>query len=185
MLVIKEATYGNGPNYVNVTNHLQSLIKNDSIDVVVGPNTMGSDPSVGTTKSLSVTYVVDGVQEQKTIKDGSTFSVYTTAPAAAAASPRQVVGNATTSVFTTILGGLSTFLHILGVGIAYKVGTTIFDPIIGYILTAVALVVPYFGLWGVPMIVFFYRLISMSDLSGLAAAAPAAAKEVSNAIVST
>ena len=77
MLVIKEATYGTGPTYVNVTQHLQSLITNDSIDIVVGPNTMGSDPSVGTTKSLSVTYVVDGVQEQKTIGDGSTFSVYT------------------------------------------------------------------------------------------------------------
>ena len=86
MLVIKEATYGNGPNYVNVTQQLQSLIKNNAIDVVVGPKTMGSDPSVGTAKSLSVTYVVDGVQEQKTIADGSTFSVYTTAPAAAAAS---------------------------------------------------------------------------------------------------
>lgn len=183
MLVIKEATYGNGPNYVNVTNQLQSLVKNNAIDVVVGPKTMGSDPSVGTAKSLSVTYVVDGVQEQKTIADGSTFSVYTTAPAAAAASPRQVVGNATTSVYTTILGGLSTFLHILGVGIAYKVGTTIFDPIIGYILTAISLVIPYFGLWAVPLIVFFYRLISRSDLSGLAAA-PAAAKEVSDAIVS-
>jgi hypothetical protein len=184
MLVIKEATYGNGPNYVNVTNHLQSLIKNDSIDVVVGPNTMGSDPSVGTAKSLSVTYVVDGVQEQKTIKDGSTFSVYTTPfQSPAIAPPRQVVGNATTSLFTIILGGLSTFLHILGVGIAYKVGTTIFDPIIGYILTAISMVIPYFGLWAVPLIVFFYRLISRSDLSGLAAA-PAAAKEVSDAIVS-
>jgi hypothetical protein len=165
MLVIKEATYGNGPNYANVTKHLQSLITNDSIDVVVNPKTMGSDPSVGSAKSLSVTYIVDGVQEQKTIADGSTFSVYTTTQKAA--NPRAEVGKATSSLFSTLLGGLSTFLHLLGVGIAYKVGTTVFDPIFGYVLTTFSLVIPYFGLWGIPMIVFFYRMFSSTDLPGL------------------
>jgi hypothetical protein len=184
MLVIKEATYGTGPTYVNVTKHLQSLIKNDSIDVIVSPKTMGSDPSVGTTKSLSVTYVVDGVQEQKTVEDGSTFSVYTTAQKAAEVGPRKVVGSATTSVFNTILSGLSTFLHILGVGIAYKVGTTIFDPIIGYVLTGVALIIPYFGLWGVPIIVFVYRMLSSGDLAGLATVPSRAVADMST-IVST
>jgi len=175
MLVIKEATYGKGSNYVNVTRHLQSLIKNDSIDVVVGPNTMGSDPSVGSAKSLSVTYVMDGNQQQKTIADGSTFSVYTTAPEKA--NPRETAGRAASSVFSTLMGGLSTFLHLLGVGIAYKVGTTVFDPIVGYVLTAFALVIPYFGLWGIPFIIFFYRLFAMGDLSGLTV--PVAIKDVS------
>ena len=166
MLVIKEATYGRGSTYVNVTRQLQSLVSNDSIDIVVGPKTMGSDPSVGTAKSLSVTYVVDGVQEQKTIDDGSTFSVYTTEQKAD--SPRAAVGNATTSAFRTMMSGLSTFLHLLGVGIAYKVGTTIFDPIVGYVLTGISLIIPYFGLWGMPMIVFVYRMMSGGDLTGLA-----------------
>ena len=166
MLVIKEATYGNGPNYTNVTTQLQSLIKNESIDVIVGPNTMGSDPSVGSTKSLSVTYVADGVQEQKTIQDSSSFSVYTTAKTVASG-PRATVGRATASVFSTIMSGLGTFLHLLGVGIAYKVGTTIFDPILGYVLTGTALIIPFFGLWGVPIIVFIYRMISSTDLPGL------------------
>jgi hypothetical protein len=54
MLVIKEANYGRGANYANVTKTLQSLIKDDSIDVVVSPKTMGTDPSIGSTKTLSV-----------------------------------------------------------------------------------------------------------------------------------
>lgn len=176
MLVIKEATYGHGSNYANVTNHLQSLIKNDSIDVLVGPNTMGSDPSIGSAKSLSVTYVVDGVQAQKTVADGSTFAVYTTAPTRP--NPRNSAGKAASSVFSTMMSGISTFLHLLGVGIAYKVGTTVFDPIVGYVLTAFAIVIPYFGLWGIPLIIFFYRLVTMGDLPGLAAPV-VAAKDVS------
>lgn len=136
---------------------------------------MGSDPSVGSAKSLSVTYVMDGVQEQKTIADGSTFSVYTTAPAKP--NPRDTAGKAASSVFSTLMGGLSTFLHLLGVGIAYKVGTTVFDPIVGYVLTAFALVIPYFGLWGIPMIIFFYRLVTMGDIAGLTV--PAVVKDVS------
>jgi hypothetical protein len=165
MLVIKEATYGNGPNYANVTNQLQSLITDDSIDIVVSPKTMGSDPSVGSAKSLSVTYVVDGTQDHKTVADGSTFSVYTSQKKPA--NVRASIGNATSSLFSSLVGGLSTFLHLLGVGIAYNVGTTVFDPIFGYILTGLALVIPYFGLWGIPMIVFFYRMFSGTDLPGL------------------
>ena len=167
MLVIKEATYGNGPNYANVSSHLQSLIKNDAIDIVVGPKTMGTDPSIGSAKSLSVTYVVDGVQEQKTIEDGSTFSIYSTAKKTAESGPRATAEKATASVYSTIMRALSTFLHLLGVGIAYKVGTTIFDPILGYVLTGAALVIPFFGLWGVPIIVFIYRLVASADLPGL------------------
>jgi hypothetical protein len=167
MLVIKEATYGVGGTTVNVTKVLQDKIKDGSIDILVGPKELGKDPSVGTEKKLSVIYVVDGVQEQKTIKDGSQFAVYT--KAAKEETPRDQVGQVTTNLFKTAISGLSMFVHLLGVGIAYKVGTTVFDPIIGYVLTGLALIIPYYGIWGVPFLVFIYRIFSSQDISALTA----------------
>lgn len=164
MLVIKEATYGLGANTVDVTKTLQSKIKDDSIDIIVGPKELGKDPSVGSEKKLSVIYLIDGVQEQKTIKDGSQFAIYSAKKQAEESDPRKQAGEATASLYGTIIRAISTFLHLLGVGVAYKVGTTIFDPIVGYVLTGIALILPYFGLWGIPMIVFFYRLVSSGDV---------------------
>lgn len=163
MLVIKEAYYGIGSNVANVTSHLQSLVKDGSIDVIVGPKTMGKDPSVGSDKKLSVTYVADGVQDQKTIADGSQFAVYSTEEREAKKSAGAKVGEATFSLFKTILSAFSIFLHALGVGVAYKVGSTIFSSLTMYILVGLALLIPFFGLWGVPLVVFVYRLWSGQD----------------------
>lgn len=182
MLVIKEATYGLGANTANVTKTLQSMIKDDSIDVLVGPKTMGTDPSVGSAKKLSVIYLVDGVQDQKTIADGSQFAIYSAKKKAEDNDPRTKAGQATTSLYKTILSGLSTFLHLLGVGIAYKVGTSIFDPIVGYVLTGIALLLPYFGLWGIPLIVFWYRIFVTSDLQGLTQVPAQVVQDMSNVV---
>lgn len=180
MLVIKEATYGLGANTADVTKTLQSMIKDDSIDVIVSPKSMGTDPSVGSAKKLSVIYLVDGVQDQKTIADGSQFAIYSAKKAAEDKDPRSKAGKATSELYKTILSGLSTFLHLLGVGIAYKVGTTLFDPIFGYVLTGIALVLPYFGLWGIPLIVFWYRIFLTSDFAGLTAVPAQVVQDMAN-----
>lgn len=182
MLVIKEATYGLGANTADVTKTLQSMIKDDSIDVLVGPKTMGTDPSVGSAKKLSVVYLVNGVQEQKTIDDGSQFAIYSAKKEAESNDPRTRAGKATSSLYGTILSGLSTFLHLLGVGITYKVSTSIFDPIIGYVLTGISLVVPYFGLWAIPLIVFWYRMFLTSDLQGLAQVPTQVVRDMANVV---
>lgn len=180
--MIKEATYGLGANTADVTKTLQSMIKDDSIDVLVGPKSMGTDPSVGSAKKLSVIYLIDGVQEQKTIADGSQFAIYSAKKAEEDKDPRTQAGRATTSLYKTILSGLSTFLHLLGVGIAYKVGTSLFDPIIGYVLTGIALILPYFGLWGIPLIVFWYRIFVTSDFQGLTQVPAQVVKDMSNVV---
>jgi hypothetical protein len=164
MLVIKEANYGRGPNYANVTKTLQSLVKDDSIDVVVSPKTMGTDPSIGSTKTLSVIYIADGVQESKEIQDGSTFAIYSTKAKTEDNSPRAKAARGFSNILTTVLQAFAIFLHLAGVGIAYNVGTALLGEIMGYILTAVALIIPFYGLWGVPLIVFAYRLFTGSNL---------------------
>ena len=169
MLVIKEANYGIGSSTADVTRQLQSLVNENTIDVKIGPDTMGTDPSIGDKKSLSVVYLVDGQEEQKTIDDGSMFAVYNRSATNEESDPRSQLGAATSGIYSSIIGGLSIFLHLLGVGIAYKVGTVAFGSIFGYILTAVALIIPYFGLWAIPILVFFYRFFKTSDIQFVSA----------------
>ena len=169
MLVIKEANYGSGSSIADVTRQLQSLVNENTIDVKVGPDTMGADPSIGDKKSLSVVYLVDGQEEQKTIADGSMFAVYNKSAVDENTNPRSQLGNATSSFYSSIVGGLSIFLHLLGVGIAYKVCTVAFGYFIGIIMTALALIIPYFGLWAVPILVFLYRFFKTSDIQFVSA----------------
>jgi hypothetical protein len=164
MLVIKEANYGIGSSTADVTRHLQSMVNENTIDVKIGPDTMGTDPSIGDKKSLSVVYLVDGKEEQKTIDDGSMFAIYDKSASNEETNPRSQLGNATSGIYSSIVGGLSIFLHLLGVGIAYKVSTVAFGSIIGYIVTALSLVIPYFGLWAVPILIFVYRFFKTSDI---------------------
>ena len=62
---------------------------------------------------------------------------------------------------------LGYFLHIVGVGIAWRVGSIAFSKIVALVLTALAAYIPYFGLWGIPFIVFVYRLFRPDDIPGL------------------
>lgn len=164
MLVIKEATYGQGNQYANVTKMIQSLVKDDSIDLKVGPATIGTDPSPGSKKTLSVIYVVDGVQDSKEVADGSTFTILTPKKDKGTSGAKEGA-RSITDVFMSALG---IFLHVTGIGIAYRVGTALFDTVVAFILTGISAYIPYFGLWGVPLLVFTYRLFRSEDFPGLA-----------------
>ena len=164
MLVIKEANYGTGSNFAQVTTQLQSLIKDgDSIDITVNTKTMGTDPSPGSKKVLSVIYVADGVQEAKEIPDGSNFSIYTAKEKPATGAAAEGAKTVRDLVYTA----LSAFLHILGIGIAYRVGSALFSKVFAIVLTGVAAYIPYFGLWGVPLLVFTMRLFRADDIPTL------------------
>ena len=164
MLVIKEANYGTGANHTQVTAHVQSLIKDgSSIDITVNTKTMGTDPSPGSKKVLSVIYIADGVQEAKEIPDDSNFTIYTATNKPATSAAQAGAKNVRDLVYTA----LSAFLHILGVGIAYRVGSVMFSKVFAIALTGIAAYVPYFGLWGIPLIVFVYRLFRPDDIPSL------------------
>lgn len=150
----------------NVTKHLQSLVTEDGIDIKVDYKTMGTDPSPGDPKELTVSYLVDGELDTKKIQDGSTFAVYikgaNTKPTVS-----DTVSSAAGGMYKSLISGLGTFLHLAGVGITYKVGTTLFDETVAYALTGIAFMIPFFGLWAMPLIVFGYRLFTSTDLPGL------------------
>lgn len=184
MLVIDRAYYGRGNNYADVTSQLQSLVENgENIDITVNPKTMGADPSIGSEKTLSVAYVADGKTDRKQIVDGSNFAVYTKKKEDEG--PRAVAGEATSDIFSTLVKSFGTFLHLAGVGIAYKVGNELFGEIPAYIMTAIAVVIPFWGLWGVPLLVFVYRLFTDTDVVPAAVAAVAAPATAATELVAT
>ncbi len=69
-LHINKAIYGHNGQGINVTNHLRSLIQNNTLDVKVNNKNMGGDPNVGADKSVKVEYTYQGRTSTKVVKEG-------------------------------------------------------------------------------------------------------------------
>ena len=69
-LKINKAIYGHNGQGMNVTNHLRSLVQNNTLDVKVNNKNMGGDPNVGADKSLKVEYTYQGRTMTKLVKEG-------------------------------------------------------------------------------------------------------------------
>ena len=69
-LHINKAIYGHNGQGMNVTNHLRSLIKNNTLDVKVNNKNMGGDPNTGADKSVKVEYTYQGKTSAKVVKEG-------------------------------------------------------------------------------------------------------------------
>src|SRR5271157_1666741 len=59
-LKINNAIYGHNGQGMNVTNHLRSLVQNNTLDVKVNNKNMGGDPNTGADKSVKVEYTYQG-----------------------------------------------------------------------------------------------------------------------------
>ena len=55
---------------MDVTNHLRSLIQNNSLDVKVNNKNMGGDPNTGADKSVKVEYTYQGHTSTRVVKEG-------------------------------------------------------------------------------------------------------------------
>ena len=63
-VTIVSAQYGEGPDRVDVTSRLRSMVRDGRISIRVDNRTMGSDPASGRPKILWVTYYVGGRGQQ-------------------------------------------------------------------------------------------------------------------------
>jgi len=73
-LQILKAEYGVDGNVTDVTDALQSMIKNGSIKAKVGFKELGlPDPNPQKRKQLTVDYSINGAKNSKTLNDGDTF----------------------------------------------------------------------------------------------------------------
>jgi Domain of unknown function (DUF3395) len=69
-LQINKAVYGKEGLGNDVTQRLQKLIKNNTLDVKVTNITMGGDPNKGADKTLKVDYTYRGQRHQVVVKEG-------------------------------------------------------------------------------------------------------------------
>jgi hypothetical protein len=160
-LQITRAEYGYPSNFTDVTSAVQMMVRNGKIDLKVSFSAVGlPDPNPNKQKELQVDYTINGAKNSKTFKDGERFFV--SAPATEgpdSSTPAKNVGGAINIIFYNILRLIGVFLYAWSVFVAMEYGKNFVSP---YLWGALAVVLPFFAFWGIPIIAFFYSLFSGS-----------------------
>lgn len=74
-LRIVSAKWGAARQFQDVTNRLQSMVRNNRLSVKVTPQNMGGDPIHGTSKTLTVVYQYQGRQNNTSVPEGATLTL--------------------------------------------------------------------------------------------------------------
>jgi hypothetical protein len=69
-LQINKAVYGKAGAGNDVTERLQRMVKNNTLDIKVTNITMGGDPNKGADKTLKVDYTFRGKRQQVVVNEG-------------------------------------------------------------------------------------------------------------------
>jgi len=161
-LQIVKAEYGVDGNFTDVTNVLQDMVKNGSIDTKIGFKELGlPDPNPNKKKQFEVEYTINGAKNMKTLSDGDRFKQ--SAPAVEATSnttPTQHVGSFMGIVFKSVGYFFGMFLYTLSIFTAIEYGNQFGSSMLW---GALAFFIPFFSFWGLPIITFWIRLFSSTD----------------------
>lgn len=162
-LQIQKAEYGYTGNFTDVTDAVQNYISNGSIDIVVGFNAVGiPDPNPNKQKTLNVDYSINGAKNSANVVDGKHFKV--SAPPADSSGgthPAQHVISAVSIVFKNLAWFFMTYLQTMSVCSAIEFGDTFISPLLW---GGIAFFIPLFSFWLLPIIVFWIRLFSSTDI---------------------
>jgi hypothetical protein len=160
-LQITKAQYGYTGNLTDVTNALQDLIKNGSINVKVSPSAVGlPDPNPNKKKALEVDYTINGAPNTLIVMDGDTFAV--SAPPAEETSQGSDFGNAGSSA---LYWGAWIFWIVAMMLVAYKAAQQYNSTF--HTIAFVALTFFTSGVFPIiilPFIIFFVRLFYDHDV---------------------
>jgi len=161
-LQIIKAQYGVDSNFTDVTNVVQDMISNGSINVKVGFKQFGlPDPNPNKQKQFTVDYTINGAKNSKTLIDGDTFEQ--SAPAADAPSntkPSEQVGSFIGIVFKSVGYFFGMFLYTLSIFTAIEYGNQFISPLLW---GGIAFFLPFFSFWGLPFVTFWIRIFSTDD----------------------
>jgi hypothetical protein len=161
-LQITKAEYGYPGNYTDVTDAVQNLVSNGSINLTVGFKAVGiPDPNPSKQKHLKVDYSLNGSSSSDTINDGSPFKL--SAPSVTAPSnitPSQNVGSFIGILFKNIAIFFGIFLHALSVFTAVQYGNQFISPLLW---GGLAFFIPFFSFTVLPVVTFGMRLFKSSD----------------------
>lgn len=153
-LQITKAEYGYAGNFTDVTDAIQTHVRNGSINIKVGPDTAGiPDPNPNKQKSLEVEYTINGSKNMMSLTDGKQFML--------SAPPMESSGGSDQSVGTmigyAILWALIYSLHAISVFASYHYGK-LFNQYVGYFFGGISLVPG--GFFAVCLFAMFYPLYS-------------------------
>jgi hypothetical protein len=163
-LQIKKAEYGYQGNYTDVTNAIQDLVKNGSINLKVGFAAVGiPDPNPNKQKDLRVDYTINGAPSSQIVTDGQTFSI--SAPAVSdSTSPKDAASQIVGSITNALGFAAKTFFFVSMILLAWKVGSQYGQG------TSIILSIVTFATYGafpifiMPFGVFFWRLFVDHDV---------------------
>ena len=160
-LQITKAEYGYTGNLTDVTDALQDLVKNGSINLKVGFAQVGiPDPNPNKQKALEVEYTINGAPNTLIVMDGETFAV--SAPPAEQTSQGSDFGNAGSSA---LYWGAWIFWIVAMMLVAYKAAqqyNSTFHTIAFMALTFFTS--GFFPILILPFIIFFVRLFYDQDI---------------------
>ena len=164
-LQITKAEYGYAGNFQDVTDAVQNLVSNGSINIKVGFSAVGlPDPNPAKKKSLKVEYTINGAKNTEVLDDGKQLKL--SAPAVTSpnnTTPSQNV----TGLFGSLGKALSTligvFLHALSIFATYRV-CGMYSSTLGYVAGGIAVFIPFFAFLFLPSIVFVIRLFTTNDI---------------------
>jgi hypothetical protein len=158
-LQITKAEYGYPGNFTDVTDAIQSQIKNGSINVNVSPRTAGiPDPNPNKQKTLEVEYTINGSKNLMSVKDGKPFKI--SAPPSDSSVDAGITSFA--SVIGTAFSNLFSYsLIAIGAVAAYTYGN-LFNKYVGWFFGGISLTGG--GFWGVCLFALFYPLYSGKKL---------------------
>ena len=163
-LQIIKAEYGYSGNFTDVTSAIQTQVNNGSINIKIGPSSMGiPDPNPNKQKTLEVEYSLNGSKNKKSFKDGESFTL--SAPPEEQAdnkSPSQHVLSTVGILYKNIGYFLGTFLYVLSIYSCMDLEVSTGFP--AFVLGAIGVILPYAAFWLFPFILFFRRLFYTTDL---------------------
>jgi hypothetical protein len=163
-LQITKAQYGYSGNFTDVTDALQNQISNGSINIKVGPSTMGiPDPNPNKQKTLEVEYTINGSANSQSLVDGKTFRV--SAPPVEGQSNASATDNVYSVVWILIKNALhfaAAYLFMVSVMTMMDLGGP--EGMYRIALGVVGVCLPLVAFWGLPIFVFVRRLIYTDNL---------------------
>uniref|UniRef100_A0A6C0EP14 DnaJ-like protein C11 C-terminal domain-containing protein n=1 Tax=viral metagenome TaxID=1070528 RepID=A0A6C0EP14_9ZZZZ len=161
-LQITKAEYGVDGNFTDVTDAVQSMLKNGGLDLTVGFKALGlPDPNPNKRKQFEVEYTINGAKNMKTLNDGERFKI--SAPAVDSPSnqtPSQTVGSVISTLFYSVAYFFAMYLYTLSVFTGIEYGNQFISPMLW---GAVCFFLPGFAFWGLPSVTFWVRLFSSAD----------------------
>lgn len=176
-LQITKAEYGYTGNFTDVTDAIQTHVKDGTINITVGYKSAGiPDPNPNQQKSLNVDYTLNGASNSVTLTDGQTFNV--SAPPMQGTSnkkPSDYVGEIIGVIFSNLGRLAMTFFYVLSIyttadffgskPIVRQEGQTLGSMVnaetgmrMGYLL--VGAIFPGVAYWGLPIYVYWRRMFS-------------------------